>query len=208
MACWENAVIIYSSLRKEITTPCLAMHQGSGICEKQQENIICVWESPSWANSCVLCKTSTLVVAETPQWLCWHWFAAVPSGTTLSQACVTIQHNAHTAAQLSTRSGKQMTIHTFAFPFQHFPTEEKWTDVKMTDTNIENRQKQQKTTKRVKTDSSKDTWTNWVVFVVFLYEMEVLCAVVWPLNVVEYVQANFSQRLDPLCFCEKARQKR
>lgn len=38
----KNAMIIHSGLRKEITSPCLAMHQGGGICEKQQENIICV----------------------------------------------------------------------------------------------------------------------------------------------------------------------
>lgn len=42
MACWENAMTIYSGLGNEITPPSLAMHQGSGRCEKQQENIICV----------------------------------------------------------------------------------------------------------------------------------------------------------------------
>ena len=41
-ACWENAMIIHSGLRKEISTPCIAMHQAGSICEKQRENIICV----------------------------------------------------------------------------------------------------------------------------------------------------------------------
>lgn len=50
---WENAMIIHSGLWEKRPPPSHAMHQGDSICKKQQENVVCVWESPSWANNSV-----------------------------------------------------------------------------------------------------------------------------------------------------------
>lgn len=50
---WENAMIIHSGLWEKRPPPSHAMHQGDSVCKKQQENVVCVWESPSWANNSV-----------------------------------------------------------------------------------------------------------------------------------------------------------
>lgn len=97
MACWENAVITNFVQRRGITISCLSMHLASSICEKQQEHVICIWEGKRiWR-------------VKPPQWMCWHWFVAVPLGSTLSQAFTTLQHTTLTAAHASTRWGWQNT---------------------------------------------------------------------------------------------------
>lgn len=50
---WENAMIIHSGRWEKRPPPSHAMHQGDSICKKRQENVVCVWESPSWANNSV-----------------------------------------------------------------------------------------------------------------------------------------------------------
>lgn len=54
--------------------------------------------NPSWASSCALHWYPQGVT------IYWQCFAELPSGTSISQACVTVQHNAHTVPTVSTRS--------------------------------------------------------------------------------------------------------
>lgn len=125
---WENAMIIHSGPWEKRPPPSHAMHQGDSICKKQRENVVCVWESPSWANNSVRVERVVCcwLRGPCPKGLRWHWLAALPSGNTLSLEFVTFQHTLRRNHQQGQGNGRQyVPLHSivcFIYLFIYFFT--------------------------------------------------------------------------------------